>query len=124
MEQNKPKTDISGLVKCARDLFDAAFKKGVKHGRYLEQQNSMQKPLTISELDALIDNHSPYALWIESVEKYGTELKPVIWCIGGYLYHLGWANGDNVNWDQYGRTWRCWKRRPIEREIKAAQWLD
>lgn len=33
-----PKTDISGIVHAAADLIDAAFKRGVKHGRYLEQQ--------------------------------------------------------------------------------------
>lgn len=40
VEHNKPKTDIEGLKRSSQDLLEAAFKKGVKMGRYLEQQNA------------------------------------------------------------------------------------
>lgn len=38
MSATVPKTDLSGIRYAAGDLIEAAFKRGVKHGRYLEQQ--------------------------------------------------------------------------------------
>ena len=37
-----PKTNIDGLQKSANDLIYAAFARGVKHGRYLEQQERIE----------------------------------------------------------------------------------
>lgn len=38
-----PKTNIDGLQQCAADLIEGAFSRGVKYGRYLEQQEQKRR---------------------------------------------------------------------------------
>lgn len=33
------------------------------------------------------------------------------------------ANPEEFEFDDYGKTWRCWERKPTEEERSAAEWL-
>jgi len=95
-------------------------------------------PLTLDEVIEKSKNVSDNVVWLESPDKeYGyddTECVPALLSnfsrVGAsgiqYVRFLVWPKhevifpaNDEIN---YGRTWRCWPRKPTDEERGAAEW--
>ena len=91
---------------------------------------------------ALLKKQEPRVLRLEEVED---ALGTVVWVdrpqidnssdeyalISAYLHELGWVylrfvGADTSRWtyEQYGKTWRCWDKRPTDEQRGAVVWDD
>ena len=84
------------------------------------------KVLTVDELEDALDT----VVWLETPASEN--------CADGYSLIMAYSHkhgymffdspfGDNPSQDrleysEYGRTWRCWDRRPLEEQRKAVMW--
>lgn len=66
MAATKPNTNLCGIISSANALINAAFDRGVKHGRYLEQQERILDRRWVSTADRLPSNTDGKVLVIVS----------------------------------------------------------
>ena len=81
----------------------------------LRRYTPMLKPMTFEEVEQLacsdsIDDETP--LYLEDVDGDNE------WKISYQLRRLCFNAKDD-----YGKTWRCWSRKPTDEERSAAEWL-
>lgn len=96
-------------------------------------------PLTFEDVTEKSKNIYDNAIWLEQPdEEYGyddTECIPALVSLFAnyrmgiqYLHFLAWPKREIVfpvaEKGCYGKTWRCWSRRPTDEERKAAKWSD
>ena len=122
-----PKTNLDGIVHSAAELIDAAFKRGVKHGRYLEQQEQLQAKMRLQKPLMLEDVKQGEVLFVEFRDDWESDVERVEIIEGlapnfvGYA-KIGWACRFNIDKISYGRFWRAWSSRPTNEERLAAKW--
>ncbi len=83
----------------------------------------IQKPLTLEELDALIDSGDEVVIYIETdthVETYAN----IIYGMKIFDRYGETEGVDFLRFDTYGKTWRAWASRPTDEERAAAQWEE
>ena len=75
------------------------------------------KPLTLEELINLTDD----PVYIESQKREGLigKFTAALTC-----HRIIWSDGTESNLDRYGKTWRCWPRKPTDEEREAYGWED
>ena len=111
--------------------FEALAKDNLAYIRDLEARVAeLEKPLKPMTLERLMEiyndraNHS----WPLNTPPYF-----IVESNNEAREFCGWASWSDIklmlehshlryNRDNYGKTWRCWPRRPTEEERKAAEW--
>ena len=74
-----PKTSIEGLARSAEDLLQSAFNRGVKYGRYLEQQERLNKiPKWTSVAEHLPLTPGKYLVYSKVGTMYTSKFDPDI----------------------------------------------
>lgn len=99
------------VIHC--DSWEDAVKKA--HRKATERMKL--KPLTLFEVEEICKNGSHSSLWYDedtSVESDNdfVDLSEV----------TRWIGDHHGAREYYGRTWRCWTRKPTEEERRAAPW--
>ena len=124
-----------GCIRCAtsfkaRKGFSCGWLSPIKSTkeRALEAvlKHPLQKPLTIEEVK------EAKAVWIEDDGcETGDELYPALYLSKGYPSHYvfltAYDDGDLKVWANimhYGKTWRCWARKPTEEECASVKWEE
>lgn len=82
------------------------------------------RPLTLEELEA--DSYC-YPCWIEDAIYRPLFPEVLDKDSTGYFGKIDAANHKMVDYfmpKEYGKTWRCWPRRPTDAEREAAGWED
>lgn len=82
------------------------------------------RPMTLEELEA--DSYC-YPCWIEDVIYRPLFPEVLDKDSTGYFGKIDAANHKMVDYfmpKEYGKTWRCWPRRPTDEEREAAGWED
>lgn len=90
-------------------------------------KNTAAQPLTFNqfkEIYAVREDHvwpfdacPPYLFLESAIEK--NDFCWISWAIAVDFLTDGYRAYSSAN---YGKTWRCWSRRPTEAERKAAEW--
>lgn len=92
----------------------------ISHGVTVKE---MQKPIT----KGLLPENSP--CWFEVKNMFGSlPLEPIkitkntreIYC----LYFIGEEDSTLMDYDLYGKTWRCWAEKPTDEERRNAKWEE
>lgn len=74
-----PKKSLAGLVKGAEDIIQCAFNRGVKYGRYLEQQERLNKiPKWTSVAEHLPPTPGKYLVYSKVGTMYTSTFNPDI----------------------------------------------
>ena len=75
------------------------------------------RPLTLEELIDSTDG----PVYIESQKREDLigKFTAAVTC-----HRIIWSDGTESNLDRYGKTWRCWPRKPTDEEREAAGWED
>lgn len=96
------------------------------HDRPLKEQEA--KVLTVDQLEDALDT----VVWLETPvsENLADGYSLIMAYSHKYRYmYFDSPFGDNPSQDsleysEYGRSWRCWNRRPSEEQRKAVSWND
>lgn len=72
-------------------------------------------PLTLEELD-LVRNETVYMEY--RYPEYTSGYRKTAW-VRAWI-----GNPVGINYTLYGKTWRCWLRKPTEEETRTANWRD
>ena len=72
------------------------------------------KPLTLEEVSEHVKDHDAAPLWYQEIHS---DLNSE-WVLADTVSQ--WIIEKYVSW--YGKTWRCWERKPTEEEMEAAAW--
>lgn len=86
-------------------------------------RRSLQKPLTLEELHALIDSGDEVVIYIETdthVETYAN----IIYGMKIFDRYGETEGVDFLRFETYGKTWRTWASRPTDEERAAAPWEE
>lgn len=77
------------------------------------------KPMTLEEVKGA--NRA----WIEVMaEGWDVQFVEMFKRRGGVVFQTpGSEQWYGVLYDDYGRTWRCWERKPTDEERSAAEWI-
>lgn len=75
------------------------------------------KPMTLEEVDEHVRSNDANPLWIEDKTGYPSDE----WILAATVWQMCKIM---INRDEYGKTWRCWERRPTDEERRAAEWKN
>lgn len=93
--------------------------------RLINDALKLLKPrvLTLEEVEDALDT----VVWVDrpQIENFSNEYA----LISAYSRKLGYVDlkfidGDEARWiyEQYGKTWRCWDKRPTNKQRREAKW--
>ena len=123
-------TSISIAIECLlhpQDADDSDMVKAIDTAVHAMRSLKTQKPrvLTLEEVEDALDT----VVWVDrqQVENSSDEYA----LITAYSRKLGYVDLKFIDggWGRftyawYGKTWRCWDKRPYEEERKAVKWDD
>lgn len=67
-----------------------------------------------------IDLDEDYPIWFEGyAEPVNSDDETCI-----YLYGFGNDVPIEAKWKNYGKSWRCWSRKPMQGQCRATPWID
>ena len=77
--------------------------------------------MTLSEV---LDPDWMEAIYIESIERPGYMPPVSVWHNGGGTMEIRrfYAAPESLDVREYGKTWRCWTRRPTAKQAEAVKW--
>lgn len=87
------------------------------------------RPLTLEEFEAVYDAREDHEWPHEAIPPYlflDSHIEKddncwLLWCVARAV----WENDSRkYTRDTYGKTWRCWLRKPTEQEREACGWDD
>ena len=122
MAATVPNHDLDGFIKNIADGVHGAFKKGVKYGRYLEKNESRLVPMTWDEAiadDAFLEIKGEETIDAALNQFASSDDNTQDGQIGYTLHDAAYRVFYRCD---YNKTWRCWARRPTNKEREAAKW--
>ena len=99
------------VVHC--DSWEDAVKKAYRKAT----ERTRLKPLTLPELEEICKSGAYTTLWCDQDTGYQSDNAFV-----NLAEVAQWIDEQNGSRKYYGRTWRCWIRKPTEEERKSAPW--
>ena len=123
-------TSISSAIECLLHPQDAddsdmakAIDTAVRAMKSLKTQKS--RVLTLEEVEDALDT----VVWVDRPQVENSSDDDAL--ISGYSRKLGHVDLKFIDGDWgcftyawYGKTWRCWDKRPYDEQRKAAKWDD
>lgn len=94
-----------------------SWEDAVKKAHRKATERTRIKPLTLPELEIICDTGEYETLWCDQASGVDEDNAFV------YLSDVvDWIFANNGPAKYYGRTWRCWTRKPTNEERNAASW--
>ena len=92
----------------------------------LHRTEPEMRPLTLDEIYAKIDDEDWNVVWIEGPDSqkaepmcpYYKEGNKIVFCAPPFV--RVWE--ENIS--RYGKSWRCWPRKPTPEQIAAEKWEE
>lgn len=92
----------------------------------LHRAEPEMRPLTLDEIYAKIDDEDWNVVWIEGPDSqkaepmcpYYKEENKIVFCAPPFV--RVWE--ETIS--RYGKTWRCWPRKPSPEQMTAAKWEE
>lgn len=115
---------FSLMKQCKTPMWDRFFSDSemlqladylIAHGVTVKQ---MQKPLTVDE--AIEMSKDEHAIFYVENNLQNSIFRSASWASVNIWLNI--CDEKQKNRNSYGRTWRCWAKRPTDEERKAAEW--
>lgn len=88
---------------------------GAAKAAALRRYTPLLKPMTLEEVDEHVRSNDANPLWIEDKTGYPSDE----WILAATVWQMCKIMRNR---DEYGKTWRCWERKPTDEERSAAEW--
>lgn len=101
------------------------MEESARFQRYGKDEGEM-RPLTLEEIYAKIDDEDWNVVWIEGPDSkkaepmcpYYKEENKIVFCAPPFV--RVWE--ETIS--RYGKSWRCWPRKPTTEQMEAEKWEE
>lgn len=95
----------------------------------LHRAEPENKPLTLEQIiDKVFGSVGDIPVWIEHKDDTAEKLA---WALSGWQIVRGaerccliFGIGNRIDTDNFGKTWRCWPRKPTPEQMAAEKWEE
>ena len=120
-EPGKNDAEYIKLLKSSMDDWQKLAQKAIAKLKTLSK--AQPRVLTLNEVEDALDT----VVWVDKPQTENSAAEYAL--ISGYSRKLGYVDleyfyGIEARWtyDQYGKTWRCWDKRPFDEQRAAVKW--